>query len=77
MKKFVFEIFKYNRSGNPDEEEAPRIEGCVNPNIKEKYNLPIKTSAVDYADMFLPLTKNICRVKILCRPFINWHSGKI
>ena len=44
-------------------EEASHIEGCVNPNIQEKYNLTHKTSSVDYSDMLLPLTK-ICRVKI-------------
>ena len=37
-------------------EEAPRIEGCANPNIQDKYRLTTKTT-VDYADMLLPLTK--------------------
>ena len=59
MKNFLSKIFKCTRPGKPDAEEAPRIEGCVNPKIKENYNLPTKTSAVDYSDMFLPLTKNM------------------
>ena len=42
MKKFLSEIFKHNRSGKPDTEEASHIEGCVNPNIQEKYNLTKK-----------------------------------
>ena len=36
-------------------EEASHIEGCVNPNIKEKYNLTHKTSSVYYGDMLPPL----------------------
>ena len=43
MKKFVSEIFKRNISGKPDVEEASHIEGCVNPNIQDKYNLAHKT----------------------------------
>ena len=62
MKKFVSKIFKNNRSGKPDAEVASQIEGCVKPNIQDKYNLTKKTSSLDYADMLLPLTK-ICRVK--------------
>ena len=62
MKKFVSKILENNRSGKPDTEEASHIEGCVNSNIQEKYNLTHKTSSLDYADMLLPLTK-ICRVK--------------
>ena len=76
MKKFVSEIFKRNRSGKPDTEGASHIEGYVNSNIQEKYNLTHKTSAVDYADMLMPLTET-CRVKNKCCPFRNWHSGKI
>ena len=76
MRKFVSEIFKFNRSGKLDAEEASHIEGCVNPNIQEKYNLTPKTSPVDYADILLTLTK-ICRVKNKCFPFSNGHSGKI
>ena len=34
MNKFVSEIFKRNRSGKLDEEEASYIELCVNPNIQ-------------------------------------------
>ena len=59
MKKFVSEIFKRTRSGKTDAEEDSHIEGCVNPNIQEKYNLTHKTSSVYYADMLLPLTKNM------------------
>ena len=58
MKKFLSEIFKLTRSGKPDAEEASHIEGCVNPNIQEKYNLTHKTTPLDYADMLLSLTKN-------------------
>ena len=42
MKKFVSKILENNRSGKPDTEEASHIEGCVNPNIQEKYNLTKK-----------------------------------
>ena len=62
MKKFVSEIFKRTRSGKPYEEEDSHLEGFVNPNIQEKYNLTHKTSSVYYAGMLLPLTK-IFRVK--------------
>ena len=63
MNKFASKIFKHNRSGKPYAEEDSHIEGYVNPNIKEKYNLTHKTSSVDYAGMLTYLTK-ICRVKI-------------
>ena len=59
MKKFVSEISKRTRSGKPDVEEASHIEVCLNPKIQYKYNLSHKNSPVDYADMLLPLTKNI------------------
>ena len=59
IKKFFGDIFKHTRSGKPDVEESPRIEGCVNKNIKEKYNLAPKTLPVDYTYMLLPITKNI------------------
>ena len=62
MKKFVSEIFKRTRSGKTDAEEDSHIEGCVNPNIQDKYNLTQNNSSGDYADMLLTLTK-ICRVK--------------
>ena len=57
MKKFVSGIFKRTRSGKPDTEEASHIEGYVNSNIQEKYNLTPKTSPVDYSEILLPLTK--------------------
>ena len=63
MNMFVSKIFKRTRSGKPYSGEASHIEGCMNPNIQEKYNLTHKTSSVDYSDMLPPLTK-ICRVKI-------------
>ena len=56
-KKFVSEIFKCNRSGKPDKEEASHIEWFVNPNMQDNYNLTNKNSPVDYADMLLPLKK--------------------
>ena len=56
MKKFVSGILK-KWKGKLDVEENPRIEGCVNPMIKEKCNLAPKPSPVDYADMLLPLIK--------------------
>ena len=59
MKKFVTEIFKITRSGKPDAEEDSHIEVCVNPYIEDNYNPNPKTSPVDYADMLLPLTKNM------------------
>ena len=59
MKKFVSEIFKHNRSGKPDVEEASHIKGCVDPIIQYKYNLTTKHSPVDYSNMLLPLTKNM------------------
>ena len=76
MQKFVSKLLKQNISGKPDAEEASHIEGYLNPNIQENYNLTHKNSSVDYADILLPLTK-ICRVKNKCFPFSNWHSGKI
>ena len=76
MKNFVSEILKRTRSGKPDAEEASHIEGCVNPNIQEKYNLTHKTSSVDYADMLLTLT-NLFEVKNKCCHFRNSHSEKI
>ena len=76
MKKFVSEIFKLNRSGKLDAEEASHSELCVKPKIQDKYKLTPKTSPVYHADMLLPL-KNICRVRNKCRPLINWHIGKI
>ena len=76
MRKFVIKTFKLTGPGKPDVGEASHIEGCVNPNIQEKYNLTHKNSSVYYADMLLPLTK-IYRVKNKCCPFSNWHSGKI
>ena len=75
MKKFVSEIFKRTRLSKLDVEEASHIEGCVNPDIQDKYNLTHKTSSLDYADMILPLTK-ICSVQNKCFPFRNCHSGK-
>ena len=59
MKKFLIEIFKRTSSWKLYVEEALHIEGCVIPNIQEKYNITPKTSPVDYADMLLPLTKNM------------------
>ena len=59
VKKFVSEIFKRTRPGKPDMEDISHIEGCVNPNIQEKYKLAPKTSPVNYSDVLLPLTKNI------------------
>ena len=55
MNKFESEIFKRNRPGKPYTEEATHIEGCVKPNIQEKYNLNTKTSPVDYDNIVLPL----------------------
>ena len=59
VKKCVSKIIKHTRSGKLDEEEATHIEGCVNPNINERYNLTPKNSPVHYADMLLTLTKNM------------------
>ena len=59
MKKFVSEISKRTRPEKPDAEEDSHIEGCANPKIQDKYNPTPKNSPVDYADMFLPLTKNM------------------
>ena len=58
MKKFASGISKHTRRGKLDVDKAPCIEVCVNPKIKEKYSLTNKTP-VDYADMLLPLTKNM------------------
>ena len=66
IKNFTSGIFKLNSSGKPDVVEAPRIEGCVNKNIQEKYNLAHKNLPVYYADMLRPITKNIqCKKKII------------
>ena len=51
MNTFVSEIFKRKISGKTNVEEASHIEGCVNSDIQEKYNITQKTSSVDYADM--------------------------
>ena len=51
LNKFASEILKRTRSGKTDAEEDSHIEGCVNPNIQEKYNLNHKTPSVDYAYM--------------------------
>ena len=59
IKMFAIEISKYIRSGNPYMEEAPSIEGFVNTNIQEKYNLTPKNVPGDYADILLPITNNI------------------
>ena len=57
MKELASEIFKHTISEKPDLEEDPHIEGCVNTNIQEKYNLITNILTVDYADMLLPITK--------------------
>ena len=59
MNIFLSEIFKRTRSGKQDAQKASQIESCVNPNIKEIYKLTPKTSPVSYAEMLLPLTKNM------------------
>ena len=46
MKKFASKIFTQSRPGKLDVEESPRIEGCVNPKIKEKYNITPQNSPV-------------------------------
>ena len=76
IKNILSEIFKHTRLGKPDVEEAPRIEGCVDSNIQENYNLTTKTLPVDYADILLYITK-ISRVKNECYPFTNRHSVTI
>ena len=42
IKKLSSEIFKHTRSGKPDAEEAPHIEGFANTNIQDNYNLTPK-----------------------------------
>ena len=59
MKNIASEILKVTRPGKLDAEEEPCIEGCVNPNIQDKYILNPKNSPVDYDYVLLPLTKNI------------------
>ena len=59
MKKFVSEIFKRTGSGGKYADEASHIKGFVKSNIQDKYNITPKTSPVYYADMLLPITKNI------------------
>ena len=57
-------------------EEAPHIEGYMNKNIHDNYNLTPKTLIIDYADMLLPITKYIegrnefCTIK-------NMNNGTI
>ena len=53
------EISKRTISGKTDVEEDPCIEGCVNIKIQDKYILTPKNGIVYYADMLLPLTKNM------------------
>ena len=59
IKNFASEIFKLTRSGKPDVEEDPRIEGYVNIKIQEKYNPTPKTLAVYDAGTLLPITENM------------------
>ena len=59
MKNFFSVIFKHTRSGKLDVEYASHIEGCVKPNIQEKYNHIPKIPPEYYSDMLLPLTKNM------------------
>ena len=40
-------------------EEAPNIEGYMNTNIHDSYNLAPKNLTVDYADILLTITKHI------------------
>ena len=70
MKKFVSEIFKCTRSGKLDSEEDSLIEGCIKPEIQEKYNITTKNGPVDHSYMVL-LLKKICGIKNKCCPFSN------
>ena len=63
IKKLASEIFKSTRSGKPDVEEAPHIEGCVITKNKDTYNLTPKTLPVDCAEILLHI-KKLCRVKL-------------
>ena len=76
MKKFTSETFKHTRSGKYGVGGSQLVEVFVNSNTWEKYNITLKTSPVDYADMLLPM-KILYRVKNKLCPFINWHSGEI
>ena len=76
MNKFLSGIFKWTRSVKLDVEEYPHIEGFVKPNIQEKYTLTTKTSPLYYADVLLPLKKNM-NGENRCCPLSNCHSGKI
>ena len=76
MNNLENQILKSTRPGKSDAGENPCIEGCVNPNIQDKYSLNTKTSPLDYSVMLMPLTKNM-QDKNKCCPFRNWHSGKI
>ena len=53
MKRFVSEMFRCTRLGKINAEEDSHIEGCVKPNIQQKYDLNSKTSPLGYSDMFL------------------------
>ena len=59
IKKLTIEIFKHTISGKLDMEEAPCMEGCVNPNIQEKQKITPKTLPVDYSYMLLTITNRI------------------
>ena len=56
---FLSEISKRTRSGKPELDKTPLIEGCENIRIKYKYNLVPKNLPVYYADILLPITKNV------------------
>ena len=55
IKKSASEIFKRNRSGKPDVDEAPGIEGFMNTKNQDKYNLTPKNLPVYYANMLLTI----------------------
>ena len=55
MNNLENKILKSTIPGKSDAGENPCIEGCVNPNIQDKYSLTPKTSPVDYDDMVLLL----------------------
>ena len=70
MKNFASETFKYTRPGKPYVEEAPCIEGCLNPKIQENYIITRKKSTVYYAYVLLTITKTVQGKNKFC-PFIN------
>ena len=57
--KYANGVFKKNKDGITKTETVPRKDGCLNPKFVEKYNLSKLSRPDEYADILLPLKKNV------------------